>query len=326
MALMDSALLSHPDVRRLTAGWLLLALSALAISTVCAVLLIVARVPWSGTHSGLGDLFGRALVLHVSLAVVVWFLACATAVWTLASGASATRARWTALALAVSGLVAMVFPLFLNAAQPVLANYVPVLNHPVFLVGLALFAIGVGLSGGLSVPQLWRNAPHTAVWHLGAQLSIGVVGVALTAMLVTIAQVGGQAGFARFELLAWGPGHILQFVHVILLMSVWTVLADQVLAGRTIAPRRWLAALLVLGAAPALGVPFIYSSYAIDSAEFRRAFTLLMAWGIWPAATVLALRLLLQIVKARREVWQSTHAPALVLSLSLFLIGCVLVR
>ena len=324
VALMDSVLQSQHGVRRLTAGWLLLALGALAVSTLCAVLLIVARVPWSGTHSGFGDLFGRALVLHVSLAVVVWFLACAAALWTLASGAVASHARWTALASAVSGLAAMVLALFLKGAQPVLANYVPVLNHPVFFVGLALFAMGVALSGTLSVPQLLRNVRHSAVWHLGALLAIGVAGVALTALLATAAQVAGQAGFARFELLAWGPGHVLQFVHMILLMSVWTVLAEPVLAGRPIAPRRWLMLLLVLAAAPVLGVPVIYFNYAIDSAEFRRAFTLLMAWGIWPAAAVLAVRLLWQIARARRAAWQSENAPALVLSLSLFLIGCVL--
>jgi hypothetical protein len=326
---MQAVLLAPTPVRRLAAGWLLLALGALALSTLCAVLLIVARLPWSGAPSGLGDLFGRALVLHVSQAVVVWFLACAAALWTLASGATASPARWAALLLAVCGLVAMVVPLFLPGVQPVLANYVPVLNHPVFFAGLALFAAGLALHGALALPALLRRVRQGALWQLGALLSIGVLALALLALLAGGVQLLGQAqpeqaAALRFELLAWGPGHILQFVHMLLLMSVWMLLGQQVLGPQALAPRRWLQGLLLLAAAPVLCVPLIYFHYAVDSADFRRAFTWLMAWGIWPAAALLALRLLQQTRRAGRSAWQSPQAPALLLSILLFLLGCVL--
>ncbi len=315
---------NRPAVRPLSAGWMLLALAALGISTLCALLLVLARLPWSGTPVGLGALFGRALVLHVSQAVVVWFLACAAALWTLASGAAASPARWAALALAVAGLAAMVLTLFLPEVQPVLANYVPVLNHPLFFAGLVLFAAGIALCGALALPPLLRAVRGAALWRLGVLLSIGVAGVALLALLVTLVQVEVQEAAARFELLAWGPGHILQFVHMLLLMSVWTVLGEQVLGGPAMAPRRTLQGLLLLAAMPVLGVPFIYTRYALESAEFRHAFTLWMAWGIWPAAALLALRLLLQIGRAGRGVWQSPLAAPLLLSILLFLLGCVL--
>ena len=316
--------LQAPPALRLSAGWMLLALGALAISTLCALLLVLARLPLSGTPSGLGDLFGRALVLHVSQAVVVWFLACAAALWTLASGAAASPARWTALALSVAGLVAMVLPLFLQGAQPVLANYVPVLNHPLFFAGLALFAAGLALCGALALPPLLRAVRGAALWRLGVLLSIGVAGLALLALLFALLRVDVQEASARFELLAWGPGHLLQFVHMLLLMSVWTLLGEQVLGGQAIAPRRTLQDLLLLAAAPVLGVPFIYFNYALESAEFRHAFTLLMAWGIWPAAALLALRLLWQIRRAGPAAWRSPLAAPLLLSIGLFLLGCVL--
>jgi len=120
--MMDSILHGQPDTRRLVGGWLLLALCALALSTLCAVLLIVARTPWLGAPSGIGELFGRALVLHVGLAVVVWFLACAAGLWTLASGAEPGPVRWSALGLAGLGLGAMVASLFFTAARPILPN------------------------------------------------------------------------------------------------------------------------------------------------------------------------------------------------------------
>jgi cytochrome c oxidase subunit 1 len=321
MVLIASFLQSRPEVRRLTAGWMLLALSALALSTLCAVWLIAARTPWLGTPAGAGALFGRALVLHVSLAVVVWFLASAAALWTLVAGlVVAGLWQWLALALGACGMSAMVLALFLDGGQAVLANYVPVLQHPVFFSGLGLFVLGVALCGGLSLAPIVRRTEAT-LWRLGALLSIAVAAVAL---LATVASLGlAQAEAVHVELLTWGPGHVLQFVHVILLMCVWCGLGEEVL-GQPLAPRRWLVAGLGLAAAPVLAVPLIYASYPMASADFRQSFTWLMAWGAWPAATLLALRLLWLLMRAGRRVWQSAQTPALVLSIVLFLTGCVL--
>ncbi|NMM05011.1 cbb3-type cytochrome c oxidase subunit I [Polaromonas sp.] len=318
-----SALRVHPDVRGVAGGWLLLALSALALSTLCAVLLIAARTPLFGTVATSGELFGRALVLHVSLAVVVWFLACASGFWSLAAGVAASPLRWAVLALAAAGLASMVTPLFFGAAAPVLANYVPVLNHPMFLTGLLLFLAAVALCGVASLRGMVRRLKEAPAWRLGALLSLLVAAAALGALITSIAKAQWPPSQAAFEILAWGPGHVLQFLHVILLMSVWTVLGEQVLE-QPIAPRRWLAGLLVLAAAPVLVVPFIYLAYPIDSPDFRRAFTLLMALGVWPAAALLALRLLLQLKRAGRAVWSAPQAPALLMSILLFLLGCVL--
>lgn len=321
MVLIESFLQSRPDVRRLTAGWMLLALCALALSTLCAVWLIAARTPWLGTPAGAGALFGRALVLHVSLAVVVWFLASAAALWTLVAGAVVAGLwQWLALALGACGMGAMVLALFLDGGQAVLANYVPVLQHPVFFSGLGLFVLGVALCGGLSLAPVLRR-PEASLWRLGVLLSIAVAAVAL---LAAVASLGlAQAEAVHVELLTWGPGHVLQFVHVILLMCVWCGLGEEVL-GQPLAPRRWLVAGLGLAAAPVLAVPLIYASYPMASADFRQSFTWLMAWGAWPAATLLALRLLLQLMRAGRRVWGAPQAPALVLSIVLFLTGCVL--
>lgn len=313
----------HPNVRRLAAGWLLLALGALALSTLFALLLIASRTPWLGSLVTSGELFGRALVLHVGLAVVVWFMASAAAFWTLTSGVAANRPRWAALGLAGVGLSAMMLSLFFGAARPVLANYVPVLDHPVFLSGLGLFIAGVAFSGAAALGGLRRRAGEGAIWSLGGLLSVFAAVLALGAWVASIAMPGLPVDQSRFELLAWGPGHVLQFVHVILLMSVWTILCEK-LSGQPVAPRRWLRALLVLATVPLLGVLFIYLAYPINNIDFRRAFTLLMSFGIWPAAALLALRVLLVLKRAERGVWKQPHAWALFFSALLFLLGCVL--
>ena len=319
---MDTTDLAFPRLRSLAAGWLLLALCALALSTLCALLLIAARTPLPAALGASGELFRRALVLHVSLAVVVWFLCCACAFWSMAAGAAPTRARWTALALAATGLLAMAGALAAGGA-PLLANYVPVLDHPLFLAGLMLFLGAVALCGAVSFRPLLRRARQGPVWRLGALLSLAAAAAALAALAVAWFQVGAVPTREGIELLAWGPGHLLQFVHVILLMSAWSVLGEQVF-GRPLASRRVLAALLLVAALPLLAAPFIYASHAVSEPQFRRAFTWLMAAASWPAPALLALRLLQQFWRGGRAAWAAPLGPALLLSALLFLLGCAL--
>lgn len=319
---MESALLEQTAGRRLVAGWLMLALAALALSTLCAVLLVAARTPVLGTLAASGELFSRALVLHVTYAVVVWFLCCAAGFWALAGG-TAGAGRWTAMGLSGIGLAAMILPLFSGAARPVLANYVPVLDHPVFLGGLALFIAGIVLSVITSIRDAMRRLKDGQAWRLGALLSMLAALAAVAALAASLSQAGLPSGPESFEALAWGPGHLLQFVHVLLLMSVWTVLGESVF-GKPAASGRVLVALLLLAALPVLAAPAIYAAYPVGSIGFRRAFTLLMAWGAWPAAAILALVLLAKMVRAGRGILNAPQASALLLSILLFLLGCVL--
>ena len=321
---MDSVLRDdHAGTGRLAAGWLFLALTAIALSTLCAVLLVSARAPLPGALAASGELFSRALVLHVTFAVVVWFLSCASAIWVMAAGAAAGTLRWTALGLSSAGLAAMVLPLFSSSARPLLANYVPVLEHPIFLAGLVLFIAGIVFSGITTAPDALRRLKDGKPWRLGAVLSMGVAAVAVAALAVSLVQTGLPSGHPAFEALAWAPGHLLQFVHVILMMSVWTVLGEDVL-GTELAPRSWLRALLLLAALPVLAAPVIYLSHPVGSLEFHRAFTLLMAWGCWPAAAMLGVIVLRRMAGAGREVLRTPLGPALLLSIVLFLLGCVL--
>jgi cytochrome c oxidase subunit I len=321
---MELLLSKENDVRRLSAGWMLLALLALALSTLCAVMLVVARTPLPGGLVASVELFRSALVLHVGLAVIVWFLSCAAGLWTLAAGSAAGNWRWLALALSAVGLLAMMLSLFVPGRAPVLANYVPVLDSPAYLTGLALFLSGIILSGLIATGPLWRYWTEGAIeaWRVGAALSIFAVVVALAAFVASSMMLGLPSTTVAFDALAWGPGHVLQFVHVLLLMSVWMVLAEGAL-GKSALPQRWQVGLLMLAALPLLAVPLIYVGYPVNSEQFRNAFTTLMAVGAWPAAAVLAIRLLWQLGAAGHKAWSSSSGLPLFLSILLFLLGCL---
>ncbi|MFN7452136.1 MAG: hypothetical protein ACK5R5_04440, partial [Alphaproteobacteria bacterium] len=52
--------------------WLMLGVAALAIAGLFSLILVIARTP---QLAGLKELFSVALVVHVDLSVLVWFLA-----------------------------------------------------------------------------------------------------------------------------------------------------------------------------------------------------------------------------------------------------------
>jgi cytochrome c oxidase subunit I len=311
---------------RLAASWLLLALAAIGLSTLCALLLVIARAPVLGNAAASGELFRSALVLHVGLAVVVWFLSCAAGFWAMAAQQGSAR-DWIAFTLSAAGVAAMTISPATGASTPVLANYLPVLDSPIFLAGLACFLVGIAASASSALCSLLAHAQARAASALrsGAILSILALLSALGILASSLAQHGMPHEAAAFETLGWGAGHALQFVHVLLMMSVWGILADAVPdAVSDIAPiRRILPALLFAAALPLLVAPVIQVSYPIGSPEYRRAFTLLMAWGAWPAPAALGLCILWRMRLSGLAALRNAQALALLLSIALFLLGCV---
>lgn len=321
---MEATLQENHGARRLVAGWLKFALAALALSTVFAMLVVGTRTPLLSGFAFAKEFFRSALVLHVSFALTVWFFVCAAAMWTLAAGGSGPVRR-ASLALACIGAAAMTIAPFAGTPLPVLSNYVPVLNSRIFLFGLAGFVAGVALCGAAAAGDIVRRlrANLQDVWRFGALLSIAAMAMALGSFAVSMKTTGVPAEQSGFELLFWGPGHLLQFVHTLLMMTAWIVLGERALGGAVASPR-WLAGLLLLAALPILAAPVIHALYPVDSPDFRKAFTALMTWGAWPAAVLLASRILLQMARAGRTAWAKPEALPLALSILLLFIGCII--
>lgn len=321
---MELALAHHRSARQLVGGWWLLALLALGASTLFAVLLIVARSPSLERFSTTAGFFREALVMHVNLAVVVWFLCCAAGLWVLMVKRISSL-HWLALAFSSCGLAMMLLAVLSGHAAPVIANYVPVLDAPLFLYGLAAFLTGVVCCGAIvSATALRRNeASAFQAWRYGAGWSLVVVAVAVCASLASLLATADMAGSDRFEALAWGPGHVLQFVHVLLLMSAWVYLAERIL-GKQVASQRALKSLFSLAALPVIAVPGIYFLYPVGSASFRHAFTILMSFGAWPAAATLGLILLVKLARSAASLHIGSDALPVLLSILLFLFGCMI--
>ncbi|HEY6898965.1 MAG TPA: hypothetical protein VI279_17025, partial [Rhodocyclaceae bacterium] len=304
----------------LSGAWFALALAALGLSALFAVVLVVARTPFLGQGA---ELFRTALVLHVDLAVQVWFLAMAAGIWSLTAQKSGVL-RWIAFALAAAGTVALLAAALPGDATPLLTNYIPLLDHPLFYAGLCLLLGGVACAAALSLPGLLRRPLEP--WRLPAA---GAVVAVLGTAVVMLINFFGPADWMAAESLSlddqlWGVGHGLQFVHVLLLMAAWSVLAEPALTGSTIKRQaQWVAFALAL--LPTLAVPLIALLVPLGTVEQRALYTELMRWGAWPGAVLLGGMIAAGLVdQVRHGVALSDEQKGLALSLLLFGAGCLL--
>jgi len=312
--------------RALASAWLLLGIAALAIAGLFAILLVVARMPGTAALFPTQDFFRTALVVHVDQSVLIWFLAFAGALWSVGACAPrrATMARRIALVLATGGCLVVAAAPFLGAGDPLLNNYVPVLQHPLFHLGLALFGAGALLQALLALGA----AAQGSAALLGRPADLAVLTAAFATIVAVLAvawtwyRLDRWEGHAYFEFLFWGGGHVIQFGYTQLMLGSWLVLAGAV--GVTLrAPPRLLAVLLLLGVLPLLAVPVIYAQHAVDTAEARLAFTRLMQWGNGLAAVPIGLLLVLGLLR-RHSPLAPDQRPlhrALVTSVLLFAVG-----
>ena len=101
----------------LARGWLTLGLAALVGSGIFSVLLVVSRTPGVNRLLPAADFFHVALVAHVDLSVLVWFVALAGMLWTLGATGRRPALGWAALALAALGTAGMALAPFIGGGE-----------------------------------------------------------------------------------------------------------------------------------------------------------------------------------------------------------------
>lgn len=290
--------------KRAVGSWLCLAVASLLLAGTFAVVLVVGRLPGlSGLFTD-SDLFRRGLVVHVVLSLVIWFYAFTTALHLLVPDGAGRGAR-LGPGLATAGVVSIVVAGGATGGPPILANYVPVIDHPLFLVGLLLFAVGVGVA--IIRPGLWPSPEaRRGFFAIPAAAHPGLRAAAV-AMLLAI--VTFHASFTvtptnlpadlYYERVMWGGGHVLQFASVAAMISVWLMLLTS-LTGEDVISRRasalWFGALIT----PLLAAPLL-PLWGTDSEVYRTGFTRLMELGIFPVVMVMTGLCLRALRRARRR-------------------------
>lgn len=310
--------------RSLASGWLWLGIASLVGAGLFAILLVLARTPYIQDVFPWVDFFYSALVVHVDLSVLLWFLAFAGVLWSLDSSSRFVWVGWLALALSAAGASMIVLSPFVAAGEPLMSNYVPVIQSTFFFSGLIGFAIGMGvlvLRSLVAVPpaHLWRGGEGS--------IRIGLHAASIS-MLFALAAFGwsyimvptGSDSTVYFDLLFWGGGHVLQFTYTLLMLAGWLWLADACGAKNPLSPRV-ASVLLVLGLLPVFYAPVIYLTYGGEMGDYMWQFTQLMRVGGGLATVPIGLAVLYGSIASKGTASTGPQRAALLSSIMLFAIG-----
>ncbi len=291
-----------PQAHAQARSWLGLALGALLLGGGLSLVLIVSRAP------GMTRLFDaplvakKSLVVHVNLVLTVFFLAFLAALFSLIPGG---RERRAPVALALVGVALFVTSGLVPGVEPILCNYVPVLDHPLFLAGIGLFAAGV--LWALADPRRLVGAARAASTPLsgaavdGLRVAAWLLLLALALLCSSLLTVPRAADhFSYWESVYWAPGHALQFTFLATMIAVWALLVKDA-AGRCplgAGAHRWLVFALVW--LPALPMVTLLGA-APGDAGFSTLPTELMRWGTWWAPALFLAYALPALARARRR-------------------------
>ena len=313
------------NAQRLTTGWLVLGLAALVIGGLFTILIVLSRTPFFQGVIPWVDFFHTALVVHVDLTVLVWFLAFAGVFWSYNSSKSCLKCGWTALSLATLGTFIITLSPFTGEGRPLMNNYVPVLQNTAFFIGLGIFGLGFSLLVLRTIFTTANSDNKTSgesVLRFGLFVAVMASLFALGAFILSYLGIDeGFQGQAYYDRLFWGSGHIIQFSHTQLMLVAWLWLATVSGAKLRLSPRVVLA-LFVLGLSPISVAPIIYLAFDVSSGDHLFWFTQLMKYGGALGAVPIGLAITLSII----EKWRATpgfevERNALLYSILLFGVG-----
>jgi cytochrome c oxidase subunit I len=304
---------------RLARAWLVLGIAALAGAGLLAILLALSRTPGVQDWLPHGDFFRAALIVHVDLSVLIWFMAFAAVLWSLAGDGRMAAVGTAAVLLAALGTALMVVSPFFQDARPLLNNYIPILRQPVFFAGLSLAVAGfaVAMLRGLATIRFSVADPARLTMFLSAAIGMVSLVVCLLSWLWVPADFEGQG---YFEMLFWGGGHVLQFQHGLLAALAWFWLAESIGHGPRLSAGL-ASGLFGLAAVPVLAVPAIMAMAPVGSGEHIAHFARLMEFG-HPLMLSLVTLGFVSLWRARAQ--GSPAKSALAASLLLFAVGGVL--
>jgi cytochrome c oxidase subunit I len=278
--------------------WFALAIGSLVIAGLLSLSVVIGRIPGL---SGLIDdplFFKRCLVVHVDLALIVWFYAFLGGLAAIRCGRDTGPIGRGAYVLSVAGTGAMLVGALMRGAQPVLANYVPVIDHPLFLGGLAAFFVGalVFLLETLATAAQPRPGGPTADSAAGFQAAaVAFVLAGVTWLATRAALPEGLDTWTRYEFSAWGAGHVLQVANAAAMLGVWLWLLARA-TGAPVLGQTAARVLFTVLLAPHFAMPLLTARGALDPLYHSGA-TQLMRWGIFPVVSVV-------LVLGLRHLWR----------------------
>ena len=321
-------LLADSARQALARAWLWLGLVSLIGSGVFSVLLVLSRTPVLQDLIPVADFFHVALVAHVDLSVLVWFIAIAGMLWSINSSTHAMGWGWLALWGCALGVALMSLAPFIGGGEPIMANYIPVLSDPIFLSGLLVFGAGFAalvLRSLVLAPVLGIHFNGEGALRFGLNAAAVSAAVAIMAFAWSYAAIPASlGGKAYYEILFWGGGHALQFTWTLLMLVAWIWLIGACGARVPLSPRVALL-MFLLALACVFVTPYAYLAYGVASVEHRNLLTWAMRLGGGLAILPMSLAVLVVLrPPAQMRAQAQPLRAALISSVLLFAVGGII--
>lgn len=288
--------------------WLALAVISLFASGFFALFISAAKIPGLAPFLKQIDFFRRALVIHVDLSVVVWFMCVPVALFHFLYQSTVVR-HWmrVCFGLGMAGVILFAFAGFLSPGRPLLSNYIPVTTHPLYIAGLLIFMVAVGLNylSAFAKPTdaIYQKLQVSRDMVQGLQFGVrlGSLYFLLGFVVLFIAVRDLPMSYqdeSFYEVGVWGFGHLQQFSNLLFMVVSWILLLTS-WSERPLVTRPQMFIVFSFLSLPLLMTPFLMG-YSPTESTYRDGFTQLMRWGSFPP-TLLLLGFIFQGVYSSRR-------------------------
>jgi cytochrome c oxidase subunit 1 len=213
---------------------------ALLIGAVAAVMLVLTR--WQAVHLLPAVWFYRILGVHGMSMLIFFIIFFEMAVLFFAGTVllnarnCAPRTAWTGFALMLGGALLVEAMMWTGRADVLFTSYVPLRAHPLFYLGVILFAVGALATVGVFFANLVvARREHT----YEGSLPLVVYGAMTAAIIAVITLLHGAAIYIPtllwsldlmeldpqiYRMIWWGLGHSSQQINVAAMVAIWYML------------------------------------------------------------------------------------------------------
>lgn len=294
---------------KLAISWLKNGIWALALAGFYSIVLVILRTPQLSQIISDKSVFKSSLVIHVNLSVLAWLLSITCIIWSYGSRRLYFSNIFSKLALA--GIALMTISPLIGHSNPIMNNYVPILENVWFIIGLSLFGSSILYFSILVFINSFHDFSLKEEKYTAQILPV----VKLTSSLMYIMVWGCFALSYKeimalsnifpieidyyYELLFWSGGHLLQFIYTQIVMFVWLVLAELWIGKRLIYYKVY-SSLFIINFILSLFVFYGHLAYQMPEYEFTAFFTKHMQYCGGIAPTLLMAVLIIDIFKFTR--------------------------
>jgi cytochrome c oxidase subunit 1 len=213
---------------------------ALLVGAIAAILLVLTR--WQAVHLLPADWYYRILTVHGMSMLIFFIIFFEMAVLHFASTALLNaravvpRLSWAAFALMAGGALLVEVMIWGGKADVLFTSYVPLRAHPLYYLGIILFAVGALIVTGIFFANLVVAKRERR--YVGS-LPLVVYGAATAAIIAVITLLHGAAIYVPtflwslglmqvdpqiYRLIWWALGHSSQQINVAAMVAIWYML------------------------------------------------------------------------------------------------------